>query len=416
MILLLCFSSSHLLTDPSISLIDLLGRLIRLIPPTNVHIRTLFNHRLPSDHSLAFSDWTSLISNTSALWTPIPLPQREFIRATLLHLNLEILKRARPSSAFNFTSASIGNLFLTGARLFTGNFESAIYLLGVVGGVPEGVRVIPVVNSMFSHHISASLADGTIITGQNAISHPSAPTATPTALDPPSSLKPIQLADTEEEDANIPGTLPTLRTPNILFSKSTSDDLPSRIQRIWYINPYGQEMQPSPNPKVLDAIKNADVAIYSIGSLYTSIIPCLILKGVGAAIATTPSLKYKILILNGSLDRETGPRSSPFAATDFVEAIARGAEESQGRLGPASREVWRNYVTHVVHLEGQGAPVVDRQQLAKEGIECVRVYGRKGVEEGEMRYDGRGLGQALEMVLGRREGKGEKSRRNTLEG
>ena len=70
----------------------------------------------------------------------------------------------------------------------------------------------------------------------------------------------------------------------------------------------------------------------------------------------------------------------------------------------------------MVHLEGQGAPVVDRQQLAKEGIECVRVYGRKGVEEGEMRYDGRGLGQALEMVLGRREGKGEKSRRNTLEG
>lgn len=36
-----------------------------------------------------------------------------------------------------------------------------------------------------------------------------------------------------------------------------------------------------------------------------SIIPCLILRGVPHAIARSPSLKYKILLLNSKHDRET---------------------------------------------------------------------------------------------------------------
>lgn len=72
-------------------------------------------------------------------------------------------------------------------------------------------------------------------------------------------------------------------------------------------------------------------------------------------------------------------------------------------------------------------PSVDKEELGRWGVECVRLYGRKGGDgvggkggdgerEGErvMRYDGRALAQALGAILGGR-ARGERSRRNTVE-
>lgn len=149
-------------------------------------------------------------------------------------------------------------------------------------------------------------------------------------------------------------------------------------------------MRPSPNPKVLDAINVAETLVYSIGSLYTSLVPSLILQGVGAAIARSGGPRFKILILNGSLDRETGG----FCASDFVAAIARAGEESRGATfahgGDVGKEVWTRYVTHLIHLEGEGVPRVDKEELGRWGVECVRLYGRKA-EDGTARYDGRAV-------------------------
>ncbi|SLM38828.1 LPPG:FO 2-phospho-L-lactate transferase CofD/UPF0052 [Lasallia pustulata] len=412
---------SRIIGGPGIG--DVRSRLVRLIPPSHTSIRTLFNHRLPPNPSAAHSEWLSVIDGTSALWPSIPPPQRQLIRSILNHLHLELLKRARPPhSTFNFQSASIGNMFLTGARLFSGSFESAIYLLGVIGGVPESTAVIPAINTNFSHHISAGLADGTIITGQNAISHPSAPTALPDQPQQAELLDGAQFGDDGldvdpgVEDASLPGSLPTLCQPNIAFSKSDEEPLPARIERIWYINPYGQEIRPAVNPKAVETLRAAEAVVYSIGSLYTSIVPSLILRGTGDALAKTRGIKYKILILNGSLDRETGASAAgdkPMGAVEFVEAIARAGEASRGNGDwkgcPAGR-----YVTHVVYLEGEGTPEVQKGRLAGMGIECVRLYGRKG-ENGMMRYDGKALGQALEAVLGNRGVRSDLSRRNTLE-
>ncbi|EAW13127.1 gluconeogenesis factor YvcK family protein [Aspergillus clavatus NRRL 1] len=441
---------------------DVRSRLVRLIPesPPNSEraaIKTLFNHRLPADAGAAHSAWQSIVDGTSELWRIVTPAKKELIRSFFNLLNLEILKRARPpSSTFDFTSASVGNLFLTGARLFSGSFESAIYLLGSICGVPSDVvRVIPAINSNFSHHISASLADGTIIVGQNSISHPSEATA----LQPrPGSRRPsLLLADGGEyleetepsdasdavsyEDDHLPGSLPTLRNKNIKFSKSDNEDLPSRITRIWYINPYGQEIRPPANPRVLESLRDSQAIIYSIGSLYTSLIPSLVLRGVGQAIATSPA-RHKILILNGSLDRETGPPSEPFTAVEFVEAITLAGEESRGRgllkfpnhtsSPPTSLRPllpYNSYVTHILHLDGPGTPKVDRERLAEMGIETLRLYGRKIMAPGPdgeevavgMKYDPNALVQALEVVLGRKgdailrgDGNGL-SRRNTLD-
>jgi 2-phospho-L-lactate transferase/gluconeogenesis factor (CofD/UPF0052 family) len=429
---------------------------VRLIPSSQTAIHALLNHRLSSSSSLALSDWQDIVAGTSPIWSPIPPPTRELLRSMLNHVNFEILKRARPPhSTFNFSSASIGNLFLTGARLFTGSFESAIHLLALVCGIsPDRVGVIPAINSNFTHHISAGLVDGSIITGQNAISHPSEPTALPSSrlnpasgtsgISPRSSTQPsptinpnsppspnpysesiptytinqpnLDDADTPE-DATLPGSLPTLRKAEINFSKSpqTEESLSSRIARVWYINPYGQEMMPAANPKAVSVLRDAEVLIYSIGSLYTSIVPCLILRGIGEAIASSAGLKHKILILNGSLDRETGPKTDPMSAVDFVAAIARAGEESRGWRGDVcGRDKWRRYVTSVVYLEGDGAPKVDKGSLAEAGIECVRCWARKS-EDGALRYDATGLVGALEAILGRGERGGERSRRNTME-
>src|SRR5690242_9193805 len=62
---------------------------------------------------------------------------------------------------------------LSSARLFTGSFESAIYLLSSICSVPSHTSVLPAINTNFTHHISVGLTDGSTITGQNSISHPS---------------------------------------------------------------------------------------------------------------------------------------------------------------------------------------------------------------------------------------------------
>ena len=449
---------------------DVRSRLVRLIPtnPPSIErsaISNLFNHRLSGESARdASEEWQGIVWGTSPLWEDIPSAKKELIRSFLNVLNLEIMKRARPpSSTFDFTSASVGNLFLTGARLFSGSFESAIYLLSSICAIPDGeVRVIPSINSNFSHHIAAGLANGDVIVGQNNISHPAAKTklempvvASSVPSGTPAEFRVLQHSE-DIEDANIPGTLATLRQRNIKFSKDHDEDLPARIERIWYINPYGQEMLPPANPRVISAIKESQAVIYSIGSLYTSIIPSIVLKGVGEALRST-SARHKILILNGCLDRETGPSTNPYSAFDFVEAIARAGEHSLGRawrpklhtsqshdnLGrfsapstpaatrkgpglfpetnghihdPARDSVYRRYVTHVIHLTGEGTPHVDRDHLASLGIGCLKLYGRKS-PKGVMLYDSQALVGAIEAILGK---KGDamvpsKSRRNTVD-
>lgn len=412
---------------------DVRSRLVRLIPkndnPETAAIKRFFNHRLPKSHESARSEWFEILEATHDLWDDISSPKRELIRSYLNSFNLEVVKRMRPSSRFDYSGASIGNLFLTGARLFTGSFEAAIYLLSSICSVPDWVSVLPAINTNFAHHIAVGLLDGTVIIGQNDISHPSEPsravpgTGINTGISTGISTgvhTPIQPAhhETEEddkvEDANLPGSLPALRRPAIAFSKDDEEDLSSRIDRLWYINPYGQEIRIPANPRVLEALRGSNTIVYSIGSLFTSLIPNLVLKGVGDAIAS-PSIRNKVLILNGTTDRETGPSGEPFTGLDFVATIARACADSRGIPRPGSDEYWK-YVTHVIYIEGPTAPVVDRKQFIDVGIDATRVYGPKDEHGRGGRYDAKALQQTLETIVGRKDTRPDRSRRNTLVG
>jgi hypothetical protein len=229
----------------------------------------------------------------------------------------EVLKRA--NKRFNFRNGSIGNFFLTGARLFFGSLEAAIFLFSAITGITESMRVIPVINTNHNATISAILENGDTLQGQCEISHPSPSACAGKArrrIGNPIDLFSHSLFDNQQPEND---------NGNLIFSKQECQQLNSRIRRIFYMNEFGQEIYPIANAKFFDGINSKSTLVYSIGSLYTSIIPCLILRGVGAAIAQSSSLRQKILILNGSNDRET----EGYSAIDFISAIANALNESQ---------------------------------------------------------------------------------------
>jgi hypothetical protein len=100
---------------------DVRSRLVRLIPeanPETAAIKAFFNYRLPKTYGPAREEWLDLVEANHALWHGISSPKRELIRSFLNAINLEMLKRLRPTSRFDFSGASVGNLFLTGYAPF----------------------------------------------------------------------------------------------------------------------------------------------------------------------------------------------------------------------------------------------------------------------------------------------------------
>jgi len=81
---------------------------------------------------------------------------------------------------------------------------------------------------------------------------------------------------------------------NVMFdpqSKEKYDSLPSRIisqcvslwglslinhqTGLYYLNAYGHEVHPSPNPDYISNLSSSDVLVYSCGSLWTRFTPYL---------------------------------------------------------------------------------------------------------------------------------------------
>lgn len=77
-------------------------------------IKSFFNHRLPKERTIARQEWLEIVEGEHALWTNISTAKKELIRSFLNVVAFEVVKRRRPSSSFDFSGASIGNLFLTG--------------------------------------------------------------------------------------------------------------------------------------------------------------------------------------------------------------------------------------------------------------------------------------------------------------
>ena len=105
---------------------------------------------------------------------------------------------------------------------------------------------------------------------------------------------------------------------------------------------------------MLKQIETSDAIIYGMGSLYTSIVPNLILRDVGEAIAQRNC--PKILMFNGSIDRET----SGMTATDYILAIVDALNRKHTEYAIDFHV--SDYVTHILTPDG-GQFIVDDDAL-----------------------------------------------------
>ncbi|PWN31804.1 UPF0052-domain-containing protein [Meira miltonrushii] len=191
------------------------------------------------------------------------------------------------------------------------------------------------------------------------------------------------------------------RVNNIVFSKmehststnntgsehAPSDKLPSKISRLFYVNAYGNEVDPAPNPEYLTRLNQCQTVLYSCGSLWTSIVPCIALRGVATAISTSVNLQYKILLLNTTHDRET----SGLEAMDFVKVLT----ESMRHCDQLDSLPVSKVVTHIIYSP-QGRIPINVEQMQREGIQCVPV----DLPSAQLRFEEESVKAALQKIAG----------------
>ncbi|KGB74917.2 hypothetical protein CNBG_0755 [Cryptococcus deuterogattii R265] len=439
-------SSSEILRcfgGPSIG--DIRSRLTRLIPVVRhpltkeekerAAIYQLMAYRFPSDapEKVVRDMWMDIVEGKSHLWNGIGEDKKECIRAFFVHFETQCLKRAH--KRFSFRNFSLGNGFLTGARDLFGSLPSAIFLFKSIAEVEYGAQVIPVINTNQTVTIAAQLANSTTLVGQCAISHPSPPQNSSVSaplyrmgsaslpsihpylrshfrrdsrtFDTPDESGPPTRSHSGDRSEAVTGGADGYSGDegNLAYRKGEDEPpLEAKIERIFYINLYGQEIYPEPNTDYIDAIRTRDILVYSCGSLWTSIVPCLALKGLAEQIATSQTLKAKVLLLNSSNDRET----TDYAASEYIATILAmlrhydKPKRNRARDQLLPRPEWKatNLISHVVWLEGAKVEI-DQDQILESDVKMICVPANvHGAQHGETPlFSNEAVEWAMERVL-----------------
>lgn len=365
---------------------DIRSRIVRVI--SDAQVARLLSYRLPNHPVKAKEEWNEILEGSHAIWKGLPAELKEICRAFFVNFQAELLKRTKVSNPFKFEKASIGNMFLTGARLFLGSLDASIELMMRLGRGDPKIHVAPCINSVHTHHIAALLANDEVIIGQSQISHPSKPLVEKRAnsvadltrdrflhLEMSDGLTESEQDDGEEEEeyANPLYILPELKSSQLHFDKIDMDDkLPAPIKSLLYINPYGEEIKPAGNSRVINDIKKADMLVYSIGSLVTSLLPIAILGNIADVILESKGLR-KVLLLNNRYDRETSWLDGPGYVKLVVDSMSRAAlkyrQIKNGHSISKNKRQWSEFVTDLVYLKN-GEILIDEKEFASKGILC----------------------------------------------
>lgn len=265
-----------------------------------------------------------------------------------------------------------------------------------MAGIPSGSHVLPAVLSREPDRLvlGAALRDGTRIRGQYRISHPR-PRGGATVPRPGPSTgaaddnrddrhRPVVKSSLDSEEARAALHPSPISTVHYLLHDPTwrRRDAPARgatspasatPEQQWSKR---HEIRLEPNPNVLDAISNANCIVYGCGSLYTSVLPSLILKGVGAAVSRRQV--PKVLLLNGWHDSETSWTECPGSregkrivkqidATGFVKAVVdalhNGRSRGSAQQGHDPTPFVTDYITHILFPIGTEIRI-DEESLA----------------------------------------------------
>ncbi|KAK8469001.1 hypothetical protein PHAVU_006G176700 [Phaseolus vulgaris] len=276
---------------------DIRSRCLRLSDQSTVEalaVRNLLGHRLPLDSPQAKSEWYSIVEGDHFLWKDVSKPYRETIRAFLVYFQNQILRRAEES--FCFRNGSIGNFFFAGARIFFQSLDAAIFLFSRVSDIPPESLVLPVISTNDRLTLGCELWDGTIIRGQNEISHPTR------------------------------GTIELIKKGSF-----SAPALPSRIKRVFYMSSEGKNL-------LHEVLLKIGEIIYSRSCL-------------------------KVLVLNGTWDRET----NGFSASCFVTAITDALNRTYGEPSNRLQNLPNHYINTLL-VPRDGEIPVDIDNLAAQGI------------------------------------------------
>lgn len=294
---------------PSIG--DLRSTLTRLSDestPEAMGVKKLLEHRLSKDDAeAAASEWHAFLEDRHPLYQPLSSKYRGLVRAFLCKFEEERLHRI--SSQFDLRNGSIGNFFFTGTRMALGSLETTIFMYSSVAQISPTTHVIPIIDSNDRYGIGVKLENQEKLIGQSLISH------------------------------------------------SNKEKLPSPIAELFYVDQMHHAIQPDPHPDVTHHIRSSQGMIYGTGSFWTSIVPSLVLKGVGESIASLNG--PKVLLLNCCLDRETANLSGLTFVRHLVNSLNR-----YGTLPNSPKD----YLTHLFIVSGSDI-LVEKEAIEKLGIQ-----------------------------------------------
>lgn len=240
---------------------------------------------------------------------------------------VEQMFQFRFSQSNDLNGHSLGNLMLTALIEITGDFNHAIAEMSKVLNVHG--KVIPAANKKVTLH--AELTDGTTIVGESKI--PSGHAAIKRVFLEPSNLKPL--------------------------------------------------------PAAVHAIERADFILIGPGSLYTSIIPNLLVKGIGQAVVKAKG--EKIYIAN--LMTQQG-ETIHYSVSQHIEAIHEHVGEpfiesvlfNEKELPPAIYAQYREENAEPVHF--------DVEKLMQMGLKIIKKEIAL-IEDGTVRHDAKNLADWL---------------------
>jgi uncharacterized cofD-like protein len=221
---------------------------------------------------------------------------------------------------------SFGNLFLTALTHVTGDFAEAVRVSGKVLAIRG--RIFPTTIENVS--LKAVMADGKIISGETLIAR---------------SRKKIRRL--------------RLQPPNA-----------------------------RPLPEVIEAIKQADLILIGPGSLYTSILPNLLISGVAEAIKASTATRVYIANLMTQPGETVG-----YSLADHVRTIYEHTQRGLIDWVVASNQSVSPEVARRYRLQGAEPVCVDIGELQSMGVRCL--LDNLLDEDGVVRHDPARLSQLL---------------------
>ncbi|HEY0394773.1 MAG TPA: gluconeogenesis factor YvcK family protein [Candidatus Elarobacter sp.] len=214
------------------------------------------------------------------------------------------LFRYRFQEGEGLSGHSFGNLFLAAMTGITGNFDEAIKVSSRVLNVKG--RVLP--STLAVARLCAKLADGTIVEGESLI--------------------------------------PEAR---------------GRIEEVYLDPPFA-----APLDEVIAAIREADAIVLGPGSLYTSIMPNLLVDRIGREIEASNAVKIYVCNVMTQPGETDG-----YTASRHVTALLRGAQANVCEIAVVNDELPRK-LRDAYAEEGQLPVALDEDELHRLGVRVVR--------------------------------------------